>query len=251
MSRDATRPIVWRLTSTLSLSRSELTRRAEAVGRLCPPAHKRMIGKYMVDVFGGAGFLKKRRITWVCVAMCSTRSSKPGMTRHNQFSPELDRTVSAGKASRDDFTSMTPHFALCQSYFRQCCNRKRASPCSCAVDSGTPVAFVVVGRAKIEAKASSLNASKDVGMGVVDMWIGASVGRSAYCSGWLSSHWSRRLARTDLPTYATLSTLFSSSGKMMTASCHIAVNPSAFAQTCSRLVIQVQRAHPHTSVQIQ
>ena len=46
---------------------------------------------------------------------------------------------------------------------------------------------------------SSLNASKDIGMGVVDLalalWIVTSSWCSVYCSAWLSSHWSRTWRR--------------------------------------------------------
>ena len=46
----------------------------------------------------------------------------------------------------DDFTSATTHFGLSQNYFRQCCHRKLASSCSHALDSGTPMRFMVLGR---------------------------------------------------------------------------------------------------------
>ena len=45
-----------------------------------PTAPRRMTGKYMLDVFGGSGFMTKATNHWDCVAMCSTRRLVPGMT---------------------------------------------------------------------------------------------------------------------------------------------------------------------------
>ena len=47
----------------------------------------------------------------------------------------------------NDFTSTTAHVVLFPSCFWQCCHRKLAASCSHALDSVTPMRFVVVGHA--------------------------------------------------------------------------------------------------------
>ena len=76
--------VIWHLTATPSLSRFEASwKHSRDVPMHCwwdgcefssSPADD------MLDVFGGLGFLAKRRIIRVCVAMCSTRSLDPGET---------------------------------------------------------------------------------------------------------------------------------------------------------------------------
>ena len=85
---------------------------------------------------------------------------------------------------------------------------------------------------------SSLNASNDIGMGVTDLELTCknrtSGGRNAYCSGWLAElalaclTWAL-VARTDLPTHATLAAHDSHSlKKMMIASCRFIIS----AESC-------------------
>ena len=96
-----------------------------------PSAQKRMTGKYMLDVFGGPGFL----------ATASNHLGLSGYVLDTKFGPRyvvtkpfvltrIRQDVSAGKmCRRNDFTSTTTHFVLSQSCFRQCCHRTVASSC--------------------------------------------------------------------------------------------------------------------------
>ena len=113
-----------------------------------PLVHKRMTGKFLLDVFSGPGFFAK----------ASHHVALRGNVLDTKFGPKVWRDkapCSHQNSTRrlrwkmcrgNDFTSTTTHFVLFQSYLRQCC-RKLASSCSHAVDSGT-VWFVVVGRAE-------------------------------------------------------------------------------------------------------
>ena len=105
-----------------------------------PPAHKRMICKYMLDVFGGAGFL----------AQTTDHLCLREYVLDTKFGPRYDVTkplvlnrirqdVSAGKC----VAGMTTHFVPSQSFLSQ-----TASPWSHALCSGTPVYLVAMGRAE-------------------------------------------------------------------------------------------------------
>ena len=101
-----------------------------------PAVHKRMTGKFLLDVFGGSGFLTK----------ATHHLGLRGYVLDTKFALRYDVTqplvltrirqdVSAGKCVAG--TISPPRHS--KSYFRQCGHRKLASACSHALDSGTPV----------------------------------------------------------------------------------------------------------------
>ena len=127
--------------------------------------HKRMTGKYMVDVFGGSGFLTTatNHLGLRSFVLDTKFDSRDDVTQPLVSHQNSTRRFRWKMCRRDDFTSTTPHFVLSQHYFRQCFHRKLASSCSHAVDSGTPMGFVVLGRT--ENRSSCGTASRGLGLG--------------------------------------------------------------------------------------
>ena len=126
-----------------------LVQRAEVLltkAILVPAVQKRMSGRYLLDVFGGSGFLATAanhlglRGHWSQVRRGKAPCSHQNSTRRLRWKLR----------HRNDFTSPPRQHTSCssQSYIRHCGHRKLASLCSHAVDSGTPVCFMVVGRSK-------------------------------------------------------------------------------------------------------
>ena len=75
-----------------------------------------MTGKYMLDVFGGPGFLAKASNHmglrgYVLDTKCGPRYDVTSL------SPEFDKTSPLEMSRRNDFTSTTTHFVVLQSYF--------------------------------------------------------------------------------------------------------------------------------------
>ena len=96
-------------------SRSPDPKQAENVGSTCrgtapPRAHKRMIGKYVLDVFGGPGFVAKASTNLVYVSTCVTP----------KFGPRYDVTKSLV------LTRIRQDVAVPR---RQCLHRSLAASC--------------------------------------------------------------------------------------------------------------------------
>ena len=134
VSQDTTKAVVWRPTSTLSSPAPKQSGNTRATCR------------GVVDKFGGSGFVATATNQFGC-----------GFVLDTKFGPRYDVTQPLWNLTgrlrlevcrSNDFTSTTTHFVLSQGDLRQCCHRKLASSCSQTLDSGTPVVFVVVGRAK-------------------------------------------------------------------------------------------------------
>ena len=71
-----------------------------------PPAHKRITGKYMLDIFGGTG----------CLAEKTNHLGFRGAVLNTKFRSKMRR--------KNDFTSTTTHSVLSQCSFRQRFHRK-------------------------------------------------------------------------------------------------------------------------------
>ena len=112
----------------------------------------------------GPARLCARQTVWSDTAPCSHQNST-GRLRW-----EMCR--------RNDFTSTTTHLVLFRSYFCQCFPRSPAS-CSHALDSGTPMCFVV-GRAKKPHSCGT--ASHGQGRGRLCFWI--TMQQANFVSGW-------------------------------------------------------------------
>ena len=90
-----------------------------------PPGHRRTTGEYLLDVFGGSGFLSKA--TNHLGLRCHVLDTKFGPRYDVTQSLVLTRIrhdVSAGKCVEGMvFSSTTTQLVLFHSYFRQCCHR--------------------------------------------------------------------------------------------------------------------------------
>ena len=90
-----------------------------------PPTHKRMTGKYMLDVFGGSGFrTKARNYSGLRGFVLDTKFG----LRYDVTQPPCSHQNSTRRlrwkvCRRNDFTSTTPHLVFFQSLFSQCCHR--------------------------------------------------------------------------------------------------------------------------------
>ena len=123
-------------------------------------------------MFGRSGFLSQATNHW----------GLRGCVLNTKFGHQYDVTPvicsyqnSTGRlrwkvCRRNYFTSTTTHFVPFQSYCRQCCHRQLASSCSHALDSGTLVWIVVLGRP--ENPGSCSTASHGLGAGrFLYLWI--------------------------------------------------------------------------------
>ena len=98
-----------------------------------PAAHKRMTGKYFIDVFGVFGFLSK----------ATNHLGLRGHVLDMKFGPRHGVTqllvpCSHPHSTMISLTSTTIYFVLFQSYLCQCFRRQLASSCPHIVDFGTP-----------------------------------------------------------------------------------------------------------------
>ena len=76
-----------------------------------------------------------------------------------------------------------PHFVFSEGYLRLCCHRKLASSCSQTLDSGTPMWFAVVGRAK-KSKLLRRGLARAGPCRVIVFFVLMTVKKTSVISGW-------------------------------------------------------------------